>query len=124
MEAAVKKNSDQPVDVDLAVKYEMEAFRVTDNIKELNGQWERLIKLLSVSRAQRIKLSSEQKITLALIIKSLDDVKYEERVGKYGNLLATAKAKKFNKMVEDGLIIMSDKQPGDNIKTQNEETTE
>lgn len=106
-EAQQYKNSDEPGLVEQSINIRRDALKLVGNLEEITACKTKIVTALSATRDQRLKVSSESKITLPIIIKQLDDQYTRDKHGIYGELLKKAAAKKHAKMVDEGLIIVA-----------------
>lgn len=106
-EAQDLKDMNEPGLVEQGVQIRRDALKLVNDIKELNATKAKIVMTLSASRDQRLKVSNESKITLPALIKQLDDKYARDKAGVYGELLKKAAAKKYARMVEDGLIMVA-----------------
>ena len=104
LNAELLKGNNDPGSTELALQFESDALRTTSDLKDLHNQWDKVTRLLSTSREQRIKRVNETRINLTSMISQLDDIEIKNKIGIYGELLKKSMNKKKTFMISDKLI--------------------
>jgi hypothetical protein len=87
---------------------QLEAVKLTAKINECNDKCKSFITILDQAREQRAKRNEQEKINFTKIIRDLDEINYQKRIGEHGHLLEKSLKRKKKEMIEQGLIMTAD----------------